>query len=308
MALSLLISGLSLPLLGCQQGPRAVLSREEAEALYLQPPARPGGKQSVFHLGHSLVGRDMPAMLAQLAGTGHVSQSQLGWGASLKAHWHDEVAGFAEENAHPAARPVFEAIDSGGYDAVVFTEMVEIKDAIRYQQSADYLHRWAGRAREANPNVALYLYESWHNINDTEGWLLRIERDLARYWENEILLPAVRADAGPIYVIPGGQALAATIKAVMARGGVDGVWRIEDFFALAADGSQDTIHPNDLGAYVIALTHYAVLYQADPRGLPHELRRADGSKAMAPGPALAELIQEAVWASVTGYDKTGVRA
>ena len=45
----------------------------------LPPPADP---LATYHLGHSLVGRDMPAMLAQMAGHDHASQ--LGWGASLR--------------------------------------------------------------------------------------------------------------------------------------------------------------------------------------------------------------------------------
>lgn len=245
-------------------------------------------------------------MVAQLAGNGHVYHSQLGWGTSLKNHWDGEINGFASENNHKAARPAVEAIESGEYDAVVFTEMVEIRDAIRYHQSAEYLLRWAQRARAANPDVTLYLYESWPEIDDEEGWLVRVEKDLARYWEREILLPAVRADKRPIYVIPGGQALAATVKAVMSRGEVDGVSRIDDFFALTPEGEQDTIHLNDLGAYVVAVTHYAVLYRASPVGLPHELQRADGSPANPPGPELAKLIQETVWEIVTGYEKTGI--
>lgn len=247
-------------------------------------------------------------MLAQLAGAGHAYHSQLGWGTSLKNHWEGKINGFAVENAHPAARDAAEALRSGEYDAVVFTEMVEIRDAIRYHQSAEYLQRWAGRAREGNPNAVLYFYETWPEIDDEEGWLNRVDADLARHWENEILLPAVRTDGQPIYVIPGGQALARTIRAVMDRGSVDGVSRIEDFFALAPDGSQDMIHLNDLGAYVIAVTHYAVLYGANPAGLPHALNRGDGSKATAPGPALAALIQDAVWTSVTSYPKTGIRS
>ena len=50
------------------------------EALYTQPLAAPVGDLSVYHLGHSLVGRDMPVMLDQLAQAGghvgHVHASQ----------------------------------------------------------------------------------------------------------------------------------------------------------------------------------------------------------------------------------------
>ena len=56
---------------------------ETFEALYAAPAPLPEGPRHVFHIGHSLVGRDMPAMLAQLAGEGHEYASQLGWGATL---------------------------------------------------------------------------------------------------------------------------------------------------------------------------------------------------------------------------------
>lgn len=309
MVLPLVAAGLLGALLGCRKFPASGISEVEALALYAAPRPRPSKALSVFHLGHSLVGRDIPAMTAQLAGLGHAYNSQLGWGTSLKNHWGptEEINGFASENNHSAARLATEALDSGEYDAVVFTEMVEIRDAIRYHQSAEYLHRWAERARDSNPDVALYLYETWPETNDVEGWLVRVEKDLSRYWEAEILIPAVRATIAPIYVIPGGQALANTIKAVIARGQVEGVSRIEDFFALAADGTQDTIHLNDLGAFVMAVTHFSVLYQANPVGLPHALLRADGSPARAPGAELAKLIQETVWETVTTYGKSGIQ-
>ena len=303
----LLAAGLASALFGCR-APANALSHAEALALYATPLAPPRGKLSVFHLGHSLVGRDMPAMLAGLAGGGHASHSQLGWGSSLKDHWTKNINGYAAENAHPAARPAPEALDSGVYQAVVFTEMVEIRDAIRFHQSADYLQRWAQRAWDGNADVRLYLYETWPQTNDPEGWLNRVEKDLTRYWENDILLPAVQALGRPIYLIPGGQALATTVRAVMARGQVDGVSRIEDFFATTDQGSSDTIHFNDLGAYVIALTHYAVIYHASPIGLPRTLQRADGTPATAPGPQLAKLIQQSVWSVVRRSMKTGLAA
>jgi hypothetical protein len=287
--------------------PRA-LDAVALDALYATPLPPPAGPLRVFHLGHSLVGRDMPAMLAQLAGPGHRYDSQLGWGATLKGHWGDApIEGFAAENAHPRHAPAGEAMDSGGYDAIVLTEMVEIRDAIRYHDSWDYLHRWARRAWDANPAARVYLYETWPELDDPEGWLTRLDLDPGRYWEAGILARALAYDdMNPIHVVPAGQVMARFVRALQARGGMDGLTRPEDLFARDARGRQDTIHVNDLGAYLVALTHYAVLYQRSPVGLPHRLRRADGSSAEAPGPAAARLMQEIVWDVVTHDPKTGI--
>ena len=46
-----------------------------------------------------------------------------------------------------------DAVDSGDCDAFVLTEMVEIRDAIRYHASPAYLHRWAARAAKARAQV-----------------------------------------------------------------------------------------------------------------------------------------------------------
>jgi hypothetical protein len=300
---------LLLPACGLARcAPRPLDDSAMAE-LYAAPLSPPAGPLAVFHLGHSLVGRDMPAMLAQLAGEGHAYASQLGWGTTLKAHWGDDaISGFETENAHPRFRDAGEAVASGDYDALVLTEMVEIRDAIAYFDSWDYLARWARRAWAANPEARVYLYETWHAITTPEGWLARLDRDLPRYWEGEILRRALAADGvdRPIYVIPAGQVLARFVRALQARGGVDGLTGKEDLFARDAAGVQDAIHLNDLGAYLVALTHYAVLYHASPVGLPRALRRADGSPAVAPGPDAARLMQEVAWEVVTGYPKTGV--
>ena len=282
---------------------------EAVVAAYADPLPRPDGGLSVYHLGHSLVGRDMPAMLAQLAGPDHGYHSQLGWGTSLKQHWRggDAINGFEEMNAHDRFRPAHEAIASGDYNAVVLTEMVELRDAIRYHDSARYFSRWAELARQSGPDVQVYLYETWHNLDDPDGWLSRLDADLPALWEDELLLPAF-ADAPdrPVRVIPAGQVMAAFARAVEARGGVEGIAGPEDLFSRRDDGSRDTIHLNGLGNYLVALTHYAVLYRTSPVGLPHELRRADGSPASAPSAEAAALMQQVVWDVVTGYPKTGV--
>ncbi len=273
----------------------------EIDALYARPLEKPSTPLRVFHLGHSLVGREMPAMVAQLAGAGHEYESQLGWGTTMKAHWEPghEINGFEVENDHPRYRPAREAVSSGDYDALVLTEMVEIKDAIRYFDSATYAKRWAEAGWTANPDLRVYLYETWHRLGDPDGWLARIDRDIDLYWEGQVLVPAL--GDRPIHVIPAGQVLAAFVREVEAQGGVGNVTDRTSLFG-------DDIHLNELGTYLVALTHYAVLYGRDPQGLPYQLNRADGSAAQAPDEETARLMQKIVWDVVSTYPKTGVVA
>lgn len=264
----------------------------------------PDGPLRVFHLGHSLVGRDMPAFLAQMAG--HEHASQLGWGTPLRAHWEDrvEIAGFDTENAHPHFRPAREALASGQFDAVVLTEMVELRDALRWHAGASYLARWVLAAQAGNPDARIYLYETWHRLDDPAGWLERADADLPALWLGELAQGAMAWGAPPVHIIPGGQVLAAAARA--AEGGtLPGVARRQDFFATNPDGTQDPIHLNDLGAYVIALTHYAVLYHRSPEGLPTRLARADGSSFSVP-PETAAALQALVWQVVRATPRTGV--
>ncbi|MGJ8603510.1 MAG: hypothetical protein ACSHXH_05225 [Marivita sp.] len=284
------------------------LSPEQLEARYETPLQAPTGPLSVYHLGHSLVGRDMPAMLAQLAGHDHASQ--LGWGTPLKAHWEPDepIQGFDTENAHAQYRDAKEALASGDYGAFVLTEMVEIEAAIAYFESPIYVEKWVGAARDGNPEIRTYLYESWHDLNDPQGWLNRLDADPARYWEGVLLSQAMahQPDANPIYVIPAGRVMAELVRRIENGTGVDGMTSREHLFARLEDGSLDTIHVNDLGAYLVALTHYAVLYQRSPVGLPAQLNRFDGTPAEAPSPLLAKLMQQTVWDVVSDLPITGI--
>lgn len=278
-------------------------------ARYATPLPAPDSPLAVFHIGHSLVNRNMPAMLAQLAGAGHRYEVQLGWGATLKAHWGDDaINGFDAENAHPRFRPAFEAVKSGDYDAIVLTEMVEIRDALRYFDSPRYLTLWAQEALAARPDVRLYLYETWHQLDDAEGWLERLDADLPRYWEAGILRPALArlpAEAR-VFLIPVGQALAELVRTVEAEGGVGNLRDRNDLFARGEDGKLDPIHLNDLGNYFVALVHYAVLYQKNPVDLPFALSLPDGSPAVAPAPETARLMQEVAWSVARSTPLTGL--
>jgi hypothetical protein len=284
--------------------PRPGLTPPELAARYMQPLPLPDAPLRVYHLGHSLVGRDMPAMLAQLAG--HSYHSQLGWGASLQQHWTGDVPGFATENDTAAFRAAQAAIESGAYDAVILTEMVALPDAIAFHDSADALARWALRARGGNPHVLIYLYETWHATDDPAGWEARIAADGPALWQGRLLAGAMaQRGVGTIYLIPGGPALAA-IAARIRAGDLPGFVSRDDLFARGDTGQIDPIHLNDAGNYVIALTHYATLYHRSPVGLPHVLTRADGTAMTPIDPIAARAMQMVVCTALTRYRSTGV--
>jgi hypothetical protein len=283
------------------------LDEARFDALYDTPLPAPDRPLAVYHLGHSLVGTDMPGMVEQLAdaavGEGHGFNNQLGWGTPMRAHWEPdvEINGFDDSNGPPAYRDAKEALASGEYDALVITEAVEIRDMIKYFDPHDYLRKWAVATWEGNPDARVYFYESWHPLDDPEGWLERIDRDLGLYWEGEILKRSLSYDdvERPIYVIPAGQVMAAFARRVEAEGGIGPIRDRNDLF-------HDQIHYNHYGAYLVALTHYAALYGRSPVGLPHQLRLADGSLADDPGPEAARAMQETVWEVLTTYPPSGV--
>ncbi|WP_134678908.1 hypothetical protein [Paracoccus ravus] len=279
----------------------------DLRALYTQVRPLPVGPVRTYHLGHSLVGRDMPAMLAQMAG--HEYALQLGWGASLRSHHRgpEAVYGFAEENRTPHFRDPREALDSRQYGAFVMTEMVRLKDAILYEEAITYAGEWAALAAERSPQTEIFLYESWHGLEDPPDWLARIPDDFERGWSQLLWSAARRADK-PVWLIPVGQVMARLVSEAEATGGIGEIKSREDLFARMPDGALDPIHPNDLGVYLVALTHYAVIYGRDPLGLPYELLRADGTRATAPSPELARRMQEITWEVVTSQPLTGVTA
>lgn len=261
-------------------------------ALYPAAPEPAAGGLKIYHLGHSLVGRDMPAMLQQLAGADHGYASQLGWGTSIAQHLAGpaQVQGFDTENDHPHHLPLQDALADPSFDILVMTESVDLRDAIIYQNSPDAVARLVSAARAANPALGIALYETWHSL-DQGDWLGRIAGDRARMWEPALLAPAVQAGGVPVRVIPAGTVMAALVGELEAEG-TTGFTR-RDLFS-------DDIHLNDIGAYLVALTHYASLYGRSPEGLPHQLRRADGSPADAPSPELAARMQRVVWQVVSG--------
>jgi hypothetical protein len=293
---------------GCIEGKR--LDEQSLRIIYGDPLPAVEAPLQVFHLGHSLVGPDMPAFLAQLAGPEHGFHSQLGWGTTLRAHWEPEVPikGFDESNRGDAYRDFREATAAQNYDAFVLTEMVEIKSAIRYHDSAKYLARIVDHIRRESPGSLVYFYESWHEYHDAASWLDRLDRDYERYWLSRVVDAAMAQaeEHGPIYLIPVGQVMHALFMALQEQGPVAGLTGPESIFAVLEDGALDTIHLNDLGNYLVAVVHFAVLYRQNPLGLPILVNDASGEPASGLTLEAAQLIQRITWEVVCGDFRTGL--
>jgi hypothetical protein len=94
-------------------------------------------------------------------------------------------------------------------------------------------------------------------------------------------------------VIPGPKIMAAVYDAI-AAGTAPGLKRMQDLF-------EDTIHPNAMGAYLIALAHYAVIYGRDPRALPN-LRGEPGW----PTAEQADWMKALIWDVLRAYPDSGL--
>ena len=107
-------------------------------------------------------------------------------------------------------------------------------------------------------------------------------------------------------MIPAGQVMARLVREVEKRGGLDRLRSREDLFALTDKGERDMIHLSPLGNYLVALTHYAVLYHRPPPVTPQLIQLVNGTQLPEISPELARLMSEVVWSVVTSYPKTGV--
>lgn len=288
-----------LTTVSCQQK----LSDKEVDDIYSQKSRPLNQAASIYFIGHSLIGRDIPLFLQQLSGKSLNFNSQLGWGATLKSHWAPQIYpinGFTTENKAPYYRDAHEAIESASYDAFVLTEMVEIKDAIRYHQSADNLANFVKKIYSINPQAQVYFYETWPNLRDPDGWLERLDHDLTEYWENQIVNPALaQLDAQyPIYMIPAGQVFAAFSRHQHRLGRP--VLTHESLYTV------DGIHLSDLGKLLVSITLYIALYHEKLDSIPDNLLKDDGTY-FAINSATAKSMQEIAWGVVSTYPRSAFR-
>ena len=192
-----------------------------------------------------------------------------------------------------------------GYDVLAITERVPLSTTLEPHKSREWALRWYNHAwthGNSGRGARSVLYASWVDINsgsgydnrynDPEGEIpfrdrLSIEMDR---WD--AILKHVnqnRPDSSPVMqMIPGPLIMARAYDEISA-GRAPGLGGFDELFT-------DHIHLNAMGAYMIALAHYAVIYDADPRGLPHGVPARGG-----PSKEQAAWMQSLVWDVLGDY-------
>ena len=150
------------------------------------------------------------------------------------------------------------------FDVLVLTERVALSNTVPYHASNDYALRFARLAWGAGAD--LVIYGTWVSLNTGPEFAGQgSDPDAGLAWRER--LDREGAGRAPI----------------------------DDIRALFADD----IHPSALGAWLVALAHFAVLYGRDPSGL---------TRPRGISPAVAAWFEAQVWRVITQIPATGVQA
>lgn len=254
---------------------------------------------SILFVGNSLIGPDLPQLVE--AGLRRMEMpvpvaAQIINGAPLRLNW-DEAATAEGVNGR-------EVLQGGQVQALVLAEGVPVQAQIQYNDTRGAVVRWAKAAREARPEVQVYLLEGWHSLdsgaaaapaddpNAGLNWRARLDADLPA-WEGVVRGANADLGADAVRLIPAGQALAALSDAIDA-GGVPGLSSVQDVF-------QDDIHPNGKGLYFLTMVQLAALTGTSPEGLPPMLTRSWPSRDAVIADDLAPVLQRIAWQVVSTY-------
>ncbi|MDD7969590.1 hypothetical protein [Roseinatronobacter alkalisoli] len=240
--------------------------------------------------GHSLTDPipDMlrPMVQAVAGGRGAVIDRSTIPGSPMDWRWNNAAQ----------AQTVDARADIAGYDLLVLTERVPLLNTMGYHNSADEALRWAHHAWENGADgqgAATVLYASWVTRDTGPGsgddtsekhipFRARLQVEQERWLEIRDHVNQHRPDGMPeMVMIPGPRLMTALYDAIDA-GDAPGLNSIDALFS-------DAIHVNDLGAYVMALAHFAVIYGRSPLDVPTGLGRTP-----TPEPELARWLQQLV--------------
>jgi len=247
--------------------------------------------------------------IAQNAGNTHIWARHMIPGAPLSWLWEHPADGFSESpygyptNAFP--NYVWDAISLQPFD----------RNIEGTGNDKEMVGNYINLAKGNSPNVQFYVYMRWPRTPDSK---LPTDPTLtADTWTNlwvrtytggydgtqetkdffEDLLVACRAaytSVKPMLIVPVGEVFN-SLNTKMKNGLVPGYSSIWQVYS-------DGIHMNSVGSYIAALTFYATMYNADPRGtaVPSEYGTIPSN--------VVSVIQQTAWDVISTYPYSGVTA
>lgn len=232
----------------------------------------------VLMVGHSLFGGELPVLteeaLRQGSGPAAV-EAQIINGAPLAFNWENSAnAEGVDARARLAERPA---------NVLILTEAIPIAEHVKWSDTAGNVARFADLAREANPEVRVFLFE---------GWPARSEGGLP--WREQLAqdLPLWQGAAGEgVEIIPAGQALA-LLEDEIAAGAVPGIDSLDAMFS-------DEIHLGGKGQYFVAMVIAGAVAGKSPEGLPAKLTRSWANRDARLTEEQARALQRVAWAAVS---------
>ena len=285
-------------------------------------PAASGAKLRVYHIGNSVTDTIHYGSLKQMAdskGDSYVFGRHMIPGAPLQHIWQHPEQGFKEK-------------PFGGYDTALRDyewDVITLQPFDRQLESSDgfgdltMAKNFINLALPKSPDAQFYIYQRWpkrkevDKKNPSAGYApfdyeALWNRKYTRKWDGsyetrdyfEKLTLALREAypdmKKPVLMVPVGDVLLELDKRAKA-GKVPGLGGVEELYV-------DSVHFNNVGAFVVGTTFYATMFKKDPTG-------AD-SRAYGPGkkqkldrpiePDLATAVQETVWDVVKAHPYAGV--
>lgn len=256
---------------------------------------------ALLMVGHSLFGATGPMMLesALQAGVGEGTvQAQIINGAPLRYNW--------DQSASAEGVDARAELPKGSTTHLILTEAIPLDNHIKWSETDVYAQAFSDLAMAANPDVRIYVQETWHSLKSGTGaavdhdakagipWRDRLDQDLL-VWEKVVagIGANLGSDRATVALIPAGQAMARLYDEI-ATGRVPGLTGVEALFA-------DDIHLNDTGHYFVAMVQYAVLTGQSPLGLPVDFKNRFGAPFDLPNGELALILQQIAWDTVKAY-------
>ncbi len=261
-------------------------------------------QHNTYFIGHSGFGWDlmvgeMVNDLAEDAGitTYDYNYQQIG-GSCISIQWErhndPDVAG---SDSHIE-------LATGEYDVVVIAEQIPISEVINSSPwgcdltSYDALDRFYDLAVGANPGAQVYLMGFWNEFdrsdqNAHQAWS-DLNEELRPLWMHVIDSVNSTNNGPDIRLVP----VAPVMQALKDSINLGVVPDIDDWLELfdPNDMVEATIHPTEVGYYLVALVHFAVIFRQSPVGLTNETFHGDGWQFDPPSQALALKMQEITWA------------